>query len=79
MYTLYPYSRAVNTGVILDTRVHGPCSRVMCTGARNSRAPVHTTRVYGPSTRPVKTGSVYRALLKWRDWWWRGGLTAAVL
>ena len=35
--------------VILDTRVHGPCSRV----------PVNTTRQHGPSRRP----SVYRAFV----------------
>jgi len=58
----------VNTGVSLDTRVHGPCSR----------APVHTNREHGPSTldtarvlasgisrqcflptRPVDTGARY--------------------
>jgi len=34
-----------NTGVILDTRVHGPCSR----------APVHTTREHGPWERVMCT------------------------
>jgi len=33
-----PRTPVSNTGVILDTRVYGPCSR----------APVHTTRGHGP-------------------------------
>jgi len=40
-----PWTRVSNTGVILDTRVYGPCLR----------ASVHTTRYHGPWTRLVRS------------------------
>ena len=39
--TLHPCPRPVNTGVIFDTRVHGPCSRVASTAREHGR-------VHGP-------------------------------
>ena len=40
-----PWTRVSNMGVILDTRVYGPCLR----------ASVHTTRYHGPWTRLVRS------------------------
>jgi len=43
------WTRVSNTGVTLDSRVHGPCWQ----------APIRTTREHGPYRRPVFTGSAY--------------------
>ena len=59
--TYYPWTRPVNTGVILDTPVHSPWTRPVNTGAINHTgrvghqciASVNTSRVHGcPKWRP---------------------------
>ena len=63
--THYPCSRAVNTGVILNIRVHGTrwWQKVLshfASTAREHGCSVHSTRVHGPSTRPVCSRLVKR-------------------
>ena len=70
--THYPCSRAVNTGVILDTRVHGPWTRAVFTAVTHGRehgcnfwTPVNTARVNACDMLVTNTARKHRCQ-KWR-------------
>ena len=64
-YTVPVCARPVDTGVVLDARVHGPCwssvysTRLVDTGVIFDTCPRAVDAAREP---PVNTGSVYRAL-----------------